>query len=111
MENEMTLSYLEKKLLEKKQQELKSAICKAVAESADIINNAIGGYQSITSNEAKEINDWLADVVRLKLNDGKFIVAPLWQINPPPALQRGLLKIASQELLEKVNSISELMGE
>lgn len=107
----MTLSYLEKKLLEKKQNELIEAIAAATSGIAKSINNAIGGYHEVDTTEKDQINAWLASAISLKWFDGGYKIVPLWAGDPPPALQRGLLKIASQELLAKIDSIAELQDQ
>lgn len=107
----MTLSHLEKKLLDRKTNELMTAISNALEESAKIITNAVNGYPQITCNDAKEINEWLANAISLRWVDGRYIVEPSWVGPMPPVLQRGLLRVASDELLAKIDSISELQGE
>lgn len=104
----MTISHLEKKLLDRKTNELMTAISRALEESAKMLTNAVGGYQQITCTDSKEINEWLANAISLKWENGRYIVEPSWVGPLPQSLQRCLLKIAGDELLAKIDSIAEL---
>lgn len=106
----MDISYLETKILAKKEKQLRDELAKCFSNAEKILREAFkGNYENrLSETDADEANEWIASCLKIY----SYYSAEDWAgiyTNPgelPKRLKEILLKSATDEFLKKVEEIS-----